>query len=950
MKFFMYVPGMPFDGESVKAGKSLGGSESSGYFVARELQRKGHNVSVFCNAEQASKTDGVTYIPIGALNEQTPLGENFEKYSQVPHDVMIAQRVPGVFSRSFNSKLNYWWTHDLALKRSFKAITAMIWNIDRVLAVSDWHSKQVKDVYQIDDNFVSTFRNGVDLSNYAKFKTDPIEKIKSKTLLYTSRPERGLEQLVREGGIMDQLLKVDPEIRLIVAGYDNTTPDAADLYNYLFHRCEVLPNVINYGHLSKEALAKLQCEAWLHVYPTKFEETSCITAMEVQAAGTPIIHTDIGALCETLDGGGHIVCKAEDMVKKIAGLKDGDWTQLHYKALNKASEYEYTNSVSSLLEMIESDFKRATADKKAVYHHLVYHSDVMLANEYNAKHELGFDSIDIATDQKGFYEDVTAYHVKINNSHHLGHFGPILRMGRVQPIIKELQKLKDGSTVLDYGCCIGQLTYAFASLFPKLKFTGVDISQGNIDQALDFKADITPQFTSVSGPKDILNKYDMVIASEVLEHVPDYKQFLLDIETTVKEGGRIMMSTPAGAVEAGRFNLNLPIEHLHHFEEDDIRDLVSKKDDTSIIYVHDLDTIRGDKQGNYCWSWNKKKGTEFGSVDKARKFAIQNTRQRVSCCMIVKTGSETLSNTLSKVLHLTDEIIIGVDGNPTTGMLDTLERFHCNWFLIDSPLNIGFDAARNLTLEKATGEWILWIDDDEVWNWPERTNKFLRYNQFDSYAIAQHHFTAEPPSLMKTDFPARLFRNSGNIKFYGLVHEHPEFGMNEGIGKTFMLPSAEGSICHNGYDTEDTRRKRFQRNYPLMIKDREVYPNRLLGKFLWVRDLAHANRFEFEKTKQISEKMIKQAQEAVELWRGLVKDAPARLMIDSLQYLSESVDLLDPNGGLSFKMAVDFQHAGKKSDGQLVEGKVLNREDFTALSNRLMDEKLDPLLESNKYI
>ena len=85
--------------------------------------------------------------------------------------------------------------------------------------------------------------------------------------------------------------------------------------------------------------------------------------------------------------------------------------------------------------------------------------------------------------------------------------------------------------------------------------------------------------------------------------------------------------------------------------------------------------------------------------------------------------------------------------------------------------------------------------------------------------------------------PIRLFRNHRDVRFFGFVHEHPETKINEGVGQSTIL--SDVNIAHDGYFTEEGRRGRFMRNINLMFKDRELYPERNLGKFLMIRDWVH---------------------------------------------------------------------------------------------------------------
>ena len=87
MRYFFYIPGMPADGH-VMANLSLGGSESSGMYLAREMARRGHEVAAFTNG-QPGEWDGVKIVPIGKPTNICPLGETFEtSATTIPHDVL----------------------------------------------------------------------------------------------------------------------------------------------------------------------------------------------------------------------------------------------------------------------------------------------------------------------------------------------------------------------------------------------------------------------------------------------------------------------------------------------------------------------------------------------------------------------------------------------------------------------------------------------------------------------------------------------------------------------------------------------------------------------------------------------------------------------------------------------------------------------------------------------
>ena len=62
-------------------------------------------------------------------------------------------------------------------------------------------------------------------------------------------------------------------------------------------------DVIFTGRLSKPALADVLMQSDVCLYPCNFFETFCLTALECQAAGVPVVTSEFGALATTLAPG-----------------------------------------------------------------------------------------------------------------------------------------------------------------------------------------------------------------------------------------------------------------------------------------------------------------------------------------------------------------------------------------------------------------------------------------------------------------------------------------------------------------------------------------------------------------------------------------------------------------------------------------------------------------------
>ncbi|KKK94412.1 hypothetical protein LCGC14_2683140, partial [marine sediment metagenome] len=167
----------------------------------------------------------------------------------------------------------------------------------------------------------------------------------------------------------------------------------------------------------------------------------------------------------------------------------------------------------------------------------------------------------------------------------------------------------------------------------------------------------------------------------------------------------------------------------------------------------------------------------------------------------------------------------------------------------------------------------------------------------------QHHFAVDPLGVIKTDLPCRLFRNHRNIKFFGVVHEHPEKKINDGVGHAMVIEDVD--IAHEGYTTDVIRHGRFNRNIDLMLRDREKYPDRKLGKFLWMRDIsqmcAHELRLNGGK---ISPEMKVRAQKGIQIWEELLEEGELRMISDGMTFYGLLVSVLGKGFDCSFSIDI----------------------------------------------
>lgn len=858
MDYVILAPGIPFNGDTLRT-QSLGGSESAAYYMARELAARGHRVTMFTSHPEGGMWDGVTYVHAGEVSQASPLGAAFEFYARnTPHDVLLIQRHPSAFALPFASKINIWQTHDLALHRMSPHVLGMMWNVNVVTCVSAWHKQQLREVYSLPEGIVRVVPNGVDPALYAgepdvsvPLPCDPGEL----QLLYQSRPERGLEHLVRPGGIMDRLRGV---ARLYVCGYDNTTAEMASYYAQLGAWAAALPNVTQLGALTKAQLAGVQRRCDLLCYPTEFEEVSCLTAMEAMHAGLPILTSAIAALPETCAGSGTVLLPLKDgkadedafvaEVKRFADDRDA-LHSLRAAQLDAARSRTWAHACDELDAVVADCFGERS--EGAVLRHLMKAGDVatakaLLATKLEtaeaatdgntalalARTGDGLDAIEARTAQEidalySFLDSDDAY--AAHYARHCGayydeHPKSALRRvpeettrykGVVMLLNRARQRLGRPLRVLDYGCAHGHYSIGLAKAFPDCEFIGLDLSKRAIEEAIAWAADEragNAGFARLRDGWETGRTFDVVLLAEVLEHVRDYRGLLAKARATLAADGALITTTPYGPWEwIGHEAYRQAREHWQHFERQDLVELF-----TGMQHEIICAPAGGAPGGGMVGSWVAlvwPGAGEFGTVNRARKLAQCMPEQTVSACLIVKDAANTLRKALDSLVPWVHEVVIGIDPASTDGTPEVIEAFRkANpWLPVTSfagkrALVDGFDEARNATVERACGDWILWMDADEELVGGDQLTKLLRPNMHQAYACPQIHFSVQPAQVLTTDFPSRLFRNNGRVRFYGCLTPDSEVITNPGVKTLRDIQVGDMVRTHDGSYRAVTRR------------------------------------------------------------------------------------------------------------------------------------------------
>lgn len=944
LKIFFACGSMPF-GPETPSRASLGGSETAALMLAKAVSARGHDVTMFCNLPHPKApdawpsgekhADGVRYVSI----------EHFSTFAgSHEHDVLIVLRDPKIVAQPTLSKKKILWMHDIATKRGMsRALEQMQFSFDEIWAVSEWHKHQIVDATGYPEARVIALRNGI-VPHEGIINLGGVEG----QILYASRPERGLENLIKPGGVMEHL----PEYTLTVAMYEHFPEHMRPFYEWVFKRMEELPNVKFVGGKPNAELRQMIADAAAYIYPTQFEETSCILARECIEQKTPFLTTSVGALPETLGDCGIFFedwlfengitepergstgwCKlfAQFFRERMLsdhwiGLAQGNMSErddLYWDGVAATVEWQFYTPPPGKFSGIWSLLRDGDAiPALALYDS--FEGDISPAVA-SLNSELNLYRRMLSMDLGKYYDEI--YQEKAGGPESELHFITETSSMRWEAMAAEISKLPPGSMVFEYGCGPGHVIGPLAKKFPHIAFVGFDFSPAAVKVVTDGARDhgltnLLATDVLAQVPHD--KKFDAVICSEVLEHVVEPWELLEEVESYAKPGGRVICTTPFGAWEPISYEASKKVWHMRcHLWQIDrqmFREMVGQKPNENTILLHLTTDIDLRPRGNLVFSFDANH-EPINPIDPLEKARRHYNRHTTAACVIAYNNEDTILRMLNSIEHVVQYVQIahGPSTDKTRALIDEwfADRPWMRFNVIDvpkiEPYYFGFDDARNVSVRGITEEdfeWFLWIDTDEYLAGDFR--RYLRDSALDGFQIAQHHFTVEPRgNPVEIDRPARLCRTNRNYRAYGKIHEHFEVtlpnGQGDGPGRTMLL--ADVDIGHTGYVNEQKRRERFHRNFPFLEWDHQDEKPRKLHHFLWLRDLIHRMRFD-ERNRH------KLALEAVQYYNDHSEDmavfGPGLFM--SLRYLGEANAVLGV--GVPIKVNVALEDRGANFEGR----------------------------------
>jgi len=360
------------------------------------------------------------------------------------------------------------------------------------------------------------------------------------------------------------------------------------------------------------------------------------------------------------------------------------------------------------------------------------------------------------------------------------------------------------NTIMDVGC---KYPFFLSVLKDRAEVLGIDCVPNIIEYGKKLDVPVINDDLEIMDVSPHQRKYDLITLIHVFEHFYEPVRAMKNLIFCLSDRGVIYLRIP---------NMDVPgIEqdftehhskiHPYIYSTQAMYMLVEKVSTLFECEIFRVDHI------------------EPGQSD----FYIRRKKDKLtlSVCMIVKNEENNITDCLESVKNVADEIII-VDTGSTDKTKEVVAKYTDKIF--DFQWIDDFSAARNFSVSKATSDWILWLDADDVLETPEEVIPLLK----ESFNVYNFNIAYGNDVF----YQARLFKNFMNIKFHGVVHEYPSFA---------GMPCKEESdviVRHktDKYSTED----RSQRNYRILSKEFEKDPNNTRTIFYLANALKELGQYE----------------------------------------------------------------------------------------------------------
>ncbi len=176
---------------------------------------------------------------------------------------------------------------------------------------------------------------------------------------------------------------------------------------------------------------------------------------------------------------------------------------------------------------------------------------------------------------------------------------------------------------------------------------------------------------------------------------------------------------------------------------------------------------------------------------------------KISACCMTKNEEKNLSRSLDSIKNIADEIIV-IDTGSTDSTVEIAESYGAK--ILNTTWNDDFSTPRNMAIDAAVGDWIIFLDADEFFATSKKIRAAIEKVGKDVILIPRINIDeSNNNSEISRDWCARIFKNVDYLRYKGLIHENITDLKHENLDYTFGNDDLK--IFHTGYGTKVIKEK-----------------------------------------------------------------------------------------------------------------------------------------------
>ncbi len=352
---------------------ALGGSEKAVAYLSKYLP-KNYNIFISGGVKE-EQIDNIHYVPFYKL---------LQLLNNTPFHIVIISRYISFFEMypHYSSYKTYIWAHDTMLlpfgcnMNENDILEKWKSKITGCICQTEWHKNLYESIYPSLHDKIYTINNGLLTHLFIPFQN--IQKIKNR-FIYSSCSERGLMRLLH---LWPTIINEIPDAELFIASYNKFPKNNDD--EKMLEIINMFPNSITYvGKLDAKGLYELMASAEYWLYTSYWEETSCITSMEMLMSKVICIYYPVAGLVNTIKDYGFPINEGDEIknLLYIVNLNDDEKNKIRNRGYKYAINCSWENRALKWNKILFTENNKLTTknifkNKIAIFNSFPFHYEM----------------------------------------------------------------------------------------------------------------------------------------------------------------------------------------------------------------------------------------------------------------------------------------------------------------------------------------------------------------------------------------------------------------------------------------------------------------------------------------------------------------------------------------------------------------------------------------------